>query len=83
MLNSELFRKHCFTCMWASKPAVEIEYEFGKVKRYRKETFCYGPRSCPLYNMGPPRQVPHFDSFPSLDEGWMDDLCTEHRGNED
>jgi len=33
--------------------------------------------------MGPPRQVPYFDSFPSLDEGWMDDLCTEQRGDED
>jgi hypothetical protein len=83
MLNAKLWRKQCFTCMWANKSAVEIEYKFGKVKRYRKETFCYGPRSCPLYDMGPPRQVPYFDSFPSLDEGWMDDLCTEQRGDED
>lgn len=60
-----------------------IEYKFGKVKRYRKETFCYGPRSCPLYDMGPPRQVPYFDSFPPIDEGWMDDLCTEQREDED
>ena len=83
MLNAKLWRKQCFTCMWANKAAVEIEYKFGKVKRYRKETFCYGPRSCPSYDMGPPRQVPYFNSFPSLDEGWMDDLCTELRGDED
>ena len=31
----------------------------------------------------PPRQVPYFDSFRSLDEGWMDDLCTEMRGDVD
>jgi hypothetical protein len=83
MLNAKLWRKQCFTCMWANKSAIEIEYKFGKVKRYRKETFCYGPRSCPSYAMGPPRQVPYFDSFPSLDEGWMDELCTEQRGDED
>ena len=83
MLDAKLWRKKCATCMWANESAVEIEYKFGRVRRYRKETFCYGPRSCPLYDMGPPRQVPYFDSFPSLDEGWMDDLCTERRGEED
>ena len=71
MLDAKLRRKQCFTCMWANKSAVEIEFKFGKVKRYRKETFCYGPRSCPLYKMGPARQVPYFDFFPSLDEGWF------------
>ncbi|MFH1737593.1 MAG: hypothetical protein ABIH23_01205 [bacterium] len=83
MLNANLWRKQCFSCMWANKSAVEIEYKFGKVKRYRKETFCYGHRSCPLYEMGPPRQMPYFDTFPSIDEGWIDDLCTEQRGEED
>ena len=83
MLDAKLWRKQCFACMWANKSAVEIEYKFGKVKRYRKETFCYGPRSCPLYDMGPPRQVQYFDTFPSIDDGWMDDLCTEQRGDED
>ena len=83
MLDAKLWRKKCFTCMWANKSAVEIEYRFDKVKRYRKETFCYGPRSCPLYDMGPPRLVQHFGSFPSIDDGWMDDLCTERRGDED
>jgi hypothetical protein len=55
----------------------------GKVKRYRKETFCYGPKSCPLYDMGPPRPVQYFDEGSSMDEGWMDDLCTELRGEDD
>jgi len=83
MLDAKLWRKQCFTCMWANKSAVEIEYRFGRVKRYRKETFCYGPRSCPLYEMGPPRKVQYFDTSPSLDEGWMDDICTERRGEDD
>lgn len=83
MLDGKLWRKQCFACMWANKSSVEIEYKFGKVKRYRKETFCYGPRSCPLYDPGPPREVPYFDTFPVIDDGWMDDLCTEGRGTED
>jgi len=83
MLDLKLWRKQCSTCMWANRSAVEIEYKFGKVKRYRKETFCYGPRSCTLYDVGPPREVPYFDSYPSTDEGWMDELCTQQRGDED
>jgi len=83
MLSAKRWRKQCFSCMWANKSAVEIEYNFGKVKRYRKETFCYGPKSCPLYDMGPPRPVPYIDSGPLMDEGWMDDLCTEHRGEDE
>ena len=27
-------------------------------RRYRTETFCYGPRSCPLYRSGPARKAP-------------------------
>ena len=27
-------------------------------KRYRYETFCYGPKSCRLYKSGPTRKVP-------------------------
>jgi hypothetical protein len=27
-------------------------------RRYRTETFCYGPRSCRLYRSGPARKVP-------------------------
>jgi hypothetical protein len=83
MLDAKLWRKACFTCMWANKSAVEIEYKFGEIKRYRKETFCYGPRSCPLYAMGPPRPVQYIHTFPVMDEGWLDELCTEGRGEDD
>lgn len=83
LLDPRLWRKRCCACMWANKSAVEIEYKFGKVKRYRQETFCYGPRSCPVYDMGPPRQVPYFEQQPSIDNGWMDDLCTEQRDQDD
>ena len=29
------------------------------------------------------RKVPYYGEYPSIDEGWMDDLCTELRGDED
>ena len=29
--------------------AVEIEYNWGVSKKYRFESFCYGPKSCKLY----------------------------------
>ena len=83
-LDAKRWRKSCFTCMWANKSAVEIEYKFGEIKRYRKETFCYGPKFCPLYDMGAPRPVQYFDSFiPFMDEGWMDENCTSGRGEHD
>lgn len=80
MLDSKLWSKKCFTCMWANKSAVEIEYDFGKVKRYRKETFCYGPLSCPQYQMGKGRPVQYKDTFDSIDNGSMDEMLTYHRG---
>ena len=83
MLDAKSWRGRCFGCMWANKSAVEIEYRFGTVKRYRTETFCYGPRSCSFYDMGPPRRVPYFESSPSIDQGWMDDTCTSQRGDDD
>lgn len=82
MLDSKKWSKECFTCMWANKSAVEIEYDFGKTKRYRKETFCYGPFDCIHYDMGKPRPVQYKgdcgDSV--LDDGCLDDCCTSWRG---
>ena len=43
------------SCMWGCEMAVEMIIH--KV-RWRRETFCYGPKSCPLYNAGPTRKVP-------------------------
>jgi hypothetical protein len=86
MLDAKLWRTVCMTCLWANKSRVEIEYDFEhpKSKRYRSETFCYGPRSCPQYAMGEPRPVPYKDdAHPSMDDGWMDDICIEGRENDD
>jgi hypothetical protein len=63
--------------------AVEIEYNWGVSKKYRFESFCYGPKSCKLYKMGKPRSVPYKDRGTNYDEGWLDDICTENRGWDD
>jgi hypothetical protein len=79
MLDSKRWARECMTCMWANKSAVEIEYNFGRSKRYRSETFCYGPRSCPLYAMGRPRPVPYYDRGSFMDNGGLDECLTGHR----
>jgi hypothetical protein len=48
--------------------------------RYRTETFCYGPRSCPLYQAGPARKVPgRRRGMTYTEEDWVDDEATSHR----
>lgn len=83
MLSASNYKGTCFQCAWATMSAVEIEYNWGVSKRYRFESFCYGPKSCKLYKMGKPRAVPYKDCDSDYDEGWMDDLCTEGRGEDD
>ncbi len=83
MLSLGCYKGKCFQCAWASMSAVEIEYNWGVSKKYRFESYCYGPKSCKLYKMGRPRAVPYKDEGSTYDEGWMDDLCTERRGWDD
>ena len=49
-------------------------------RRYRTETFCYGPLSCPLYQSGPVRTVPgRRRGMTYTEEGWVDDEATVPR----
>lgn len=82
MLSVKNYKGKCFQCIWATMSAVEIEYNWGVSKKYRFESFCYGPKSCKLYKMGKPRAVPYKDCGSFYDEGWLDNICTENR-NED
>jgi hypothetical protein len=79
MLSLSGYKGKCFQCAWAAMAAVEIEYDWGVSKKYRFESFCYGPKSCKLYKMGRPRAVPYKGDGSSLDEGWLDEVCTENR----
>jgi len=48
-------------------------------RRYRTETFCYGPRSCRLDEGGPARTVPGRHGMSFTEEDWVDDEATSHR----
>ena len=83
MLATSSYKGKCFQCAWAAMAAVEIEYNWGVSKKYRFESFCYGPKSCKLYKIGKPRAVPYKGDSPSYDEGWLDDIISERRGWDD
>ena len=83
MLDSRSWKGKCFTCKWACMANVTIEYNWGISQKFRFESFCYGPKNCRLYKMGKPRAVPYKDCGSDYDTGWLDDICTENRGEED
>ena len=63
---------------------VEIQWDFDNdIKKYRFESFCYGPKSCKYYKFGRPPLVPYKKrgSFP--DDGCLDDIFTGHRADDE
>lgn len=83
MLDKKCWSGKCFQCKWACMANVTIEYNWGVTQKYRFESFCYGPKNCKLYKMGKPRAVPYKDCGRSYDEGWLDEICTENRDDEE
>ena len=49
-------------------------------RRYRTETFCYGPLSCSSYKPGPTRKIPGRHGMTYEEEDWVDQDATAHRG---
>jgi len=83
MLSTDLYKGKCFPCAFGAMAAVEIEYDWGVSKRYRFESFCYGPVSCKFYKRGRPRAVPYKNEGSFFDEGWMDEMCIQERGEDE
>jgi hypothetical protein len=54
-LDTKTYTSRCSTCIWGCRMPVEmiIDQWNPSQKRYRFETFCYGPKSCALYRPGP------------------------------
>jgi hypothetical protein len=52
-------------------------------RRYRTETFCYGPISCPLYESGPVRKVPGRHGMTYTEEDWVDVEAIDDSKNPD
>ncbi len=81
-LDAKTYEAKCTACMWGCKMAAEIiidQWDQSKVK-WRVETFCYGPKSCSLYRAGARRQVPGRKGMSYLEDDWVDEEATGHRG---
>ena len=83
-LDAKSYESKCATCVWGCKMAVEIIVDqWNPSKRYRVETFCYGPLACPLYNAGPTRKVPGRNGMTWEEAEWIDADAVKHRGPQD
>ena len=59
-LAARTYESKCSSCMWGCRMPVEIIVDNWNPRgrrKYRFETFCYGPLSCKLYKSGPNRKV--------------------------
>ena len=81
-LDARTYKAKCTTCIWACRMPVEmvIDHWNPSQKRYRFETFCYGPKSCSSYKAGPNRKVPGRNGMSHTEENWVDEDATSHRG---
>lgn len=81
-LAARTYETRCFNCMWGCCMPVEmiIDHWNPGVKKYRVETFCYGPKSCKYYKAGPTRKVPGRKGMTYEEEDWIDEEATAHRG---
>lgn len=84
-LDTRTYDAKCMTCIWGCRMPVEmiIDQWNPSKKQYRFEAFCYGPKSCPIYRPGPARKVPGRKGMSYIEEDWVNEDDTAHRGPED
>jgi len=84
-LSARTYETKCSSCIWGCQMAVEMiidQWNPGQ-RRYRTETFCYGPLSCPFYKPGRTRKVPGRSGMTWEEEDWIDQEATSHRNPND
>jgi hypothetical protein len=84
-LNARTYDTNCSSCLWGCRMAVEmiIDQWNPSRRRYRYETFCYGPKSCLFYKAGPTRKVPGRKGMTWEEEDWVDEDDTGHRSSDE
>jgi len=84
-LDARTYTARCTLCIWGCRMPVEmiIDQWNPSQKKYRFETFCYGPKSCSLYRAGVTRKVPGRRGMTWEEEDWVDEDTTSHRGPDD
>jgi hypothetical protein len=80
-LSARTYESRCKSCIWGCRMPVVIivDHRQPEKKRYRFETFCYGPKSCRLYKPGPQRKVPGRHGMVWEEPDWVDEEATAHR----
>ena len=84
-LDAKTYAARCSACIWGCRMPVEMiidQWNPGQ-KKYRFESFCYGPKSCSLYRRGPTRKVPGRRGMSWEEEDWIDEEATAHRGDDE
>lgn len=85
-LAARTYDTKCSSCMWGARMPVEIivdNWNRRGRKKYRFETFCYGPLNCKLYKTGPNRKVEGRNGMVYVEEDWVDAMNVEHRGEDE
>jgi len=84
-LSLRTYKAKCTSCTWGCNMPVVITVDHWnpQQKRYRFETFCYGPISCSYYSAGSTRKVPGRSGMSWEEEDWVDEDATRHRGLND
>jgi hypothetical protein len=81
-LAARTYDVKCSSCMWGARMPVEIIIDNWNPRgrrKYRVETFCYGPLSCKLYKAGPNQKVEGRNGMVYVEEDWVDQMMNEHR----
>ena len=84
-LDAKTYQAKCVTGIWGCRMPVEmiIDQWNPSQRRYRFETFCYGPKSCSRYRAGPTRKVPGRRGMVWEEEDWVDEDAIAHRGDDE
>ena len=85
-LAARTYDTKCSSCMWGARRPVEIiidNWNLRGRRKYRFETFCYGPLSCKLYKAGPNRKVEGRYGMVYVEDDWVDQMAVEHRGEDE
>jgi len=80
-LAARTYEAKCWNCIWGCLMPVEmiVDQWNPHQRRYRTETFCYGPLSCPSYAAGPRRVVPGRKGMSWEEPDWVDEEAVSHR----
>ncbi len=84
-LSARTYDTKCRDCIWGCRmPVVLIIDQWQPhIKKYRFETFCYGPKACKLYSAGPTRIVPGRQGMSWEEPDWVDEEATAHRSEDE